>query len=266
MLTSLKNLKNCIVLASDGEIGKVEEFLFDDQTWKIRYLVVLAGHWLSEKKVLISPLAVTTVDVDEFRIHLSLTKNQVKNSPNVDTDQPVSRQYEIAHHDYYHWPYYWNSSDAWNLKAFDAGMRERPYPIPDSPAEATSPPGVPDGDPHLRSSHAVRGYKISAEDKHFGEVEDLIVDTESWDVRYLVVDTITFWPGNAVILAPQWVDSIDREEKQFKIKLTRKQIKSSPKYYTDEAIDRAYEEKLYDYYGHSKYWNQDARFHCIGSD
>jgi len=274
MLASLKTIKNCIVVASDGEIGKVKEFLFDDQTWKIRYLVVRAGHWISKEKVLISPVAVTDVDVDAFRIHLSLTQDQVKNSPDVDTDSPVSRQFETTYHDYYHWPYYWNSlnehngaqTGVLNLKAFQAEMLEQPYPLPYSPAQSNPPQGWMDGDPHLRSSQAVRGYKVSVEDKHFGAIEDLVIDLETWDVRYFVIDTISFWPGNSVILAPQWIDSIDRDLKQFRVKLTRKQIKSSPKYYTDETIDREYEEMLYNYYGHSKYWNQDARFHCIGSD
>jgi hypothetical protein len=44
--------------ATDGVIGDVKEFYFDDKTWDIRYLIIKTGGWLSGREVLISPAAI----------------------------------------------------------------------------------------------------------------------------------------------------------------------------------------------------------------
>lgn len=62
MLQSVRDLRGYIIHATDGEIGKVDQFLFDDETWTIRYLVVNTGNWLLKKLVLISPIALEKPD------------------------------------------------------------------------------------------------------------------------------------------------------------------------------------------------------------
>ena len=81
--------------ATDGIIGEVEDFYFDDDTWKIRYLIVKTGSWLSGRKVLISMGAIIKKDQLNELIPVNLTKKQVKESPDIDTEKPVSRQQEI---------------------------------------------------------------------------------------------------------------------------------------------------------------------------
>ena len=57
MQNSIKDLKGNTIVAPDGDIGKVDDFYFDDKSWTIRYLVADTGNWLLDRKVLISPIA-----------------------------------------------------------------------------------------------------------------------------------------------------------------------------------------------------------------
>src|SRR6516225_1580247 len=87
--------------ATDGEIGKVHDFYFGDDTWTVRYLVVDSGYWLSDRLVLISPHALKLLDDQVKVLHVVLTRRQIEDSPAIATDQPVSRQYETEYYKYY---------------------------------------------------------------------------------------------------------------------------------------------------------------------
>jgi len=108
MFVNSKHLQNFTIQATDGEIGSVEQFYFDDETWAIRYLVVKTGSWLDQRQVLISPFSIVRLNWEEKRLEVSLTKKQVEGSPDIDTQRPVFRQHEIAYLDYYGYPYYWS--------------------------------------------------------------------------------------------------------------------------------------------------------------
>src|SRR5205809_6020840 len=107
MLRSASEWDGYSIQATDGEIGHVAEFLFDDEKWTIRYLVVDTGGWLPGRRVLISPIALGETDWPGHRLHVKLTRQQVEESPVIDTDKPVSRQHEVSYYQYYRWPYYW---------------------------------------------------------------------------------------------------------------------------------------------------------------
>ncbi|MBK9444229.1 MAG: PRC-barrel domain-containing protein [Comamonadaceae bacterium] len=113
MLHSTQEMKDYAIGATDGEIGHVVDFFFDDQSWVIRYLVVETGSWLMSRKVLISPFALQDADWMHKRLPVQITREQVKHSPDVDTQKPVSRQHEMAYADYYGYPYYWDGSGLW---------------------------------------------------------------------------------------------------------------------------------------------------------
>ena len=113
MLRSMSDLENYAIGATDGSIGHVEDFYFDDQGWVIRYLVVKTGAWLAGRKVLISPIAVGEPNWTERVLPVAITKAQVKNSPDIDTDKPVSRQHEQDYTAYYGYPGYWGSTGMW---------------------------------------------------------------------------------------------------------------------------------------------------------
>ncbi|MGB7435982.1 MAG: PRC-barrel domain-containing protein [Candidatus Acidiferrum sp.] len=113
MLNKAKTLKGYKLDSLDGEIGKVKEFYFDDQHWAIRYLVADTGGWLTGRQVLISPYALIAVRKEDQDITIDLTKKQIEGSPSLNSDKPVSRQFEEGYYGYYGWPGYWNGPYMW---------------------------------------------------------------------------------------------------------------------------------------------------------
>ena len=147
MQKSTKELKGYAIDATDGDIGKVDDFYFDDKSWTIRYLVVDTGNWLLGRKVLLSPIAVGKADFSSGRFNVTLTKKQVEESPSVDTDKPVSRQHEAYYHDYYGYPYYWNGPYLWGPMYYPGRPGADQKRIEERRAEREEA-----GDLHLRSA------------------------------------------------------------------------------------------------------------------
>ena len=109
MFRSLGDLMGASMIATDGGIGRICNFLFDDELWKIRYCVVDVGHWLARREVLISMSAIDRPDWKTKTLRARLTKEQLRNGPDVDSKKPVSRQQEIAMREYFGWPAYWDT-------------------------------------------------------------------------------------------------------------------------------------------------------------
>ncbi len=235
--------------ASDGEIGTVCDILFDDASWSVRWLVVDTGTWLSGRKVLLPTSALGTIVAKEQRFSVKLTKQQVKDSPEIDTDRPVSRQMETGVYDYYGWSPYWGSGFYMGGYGYMGGMasphlgaRRREQVI----AEARA---ADNDDVHLRSVKAVTGYHIHANDGEIGHVEDFLVDDADWSIHYLVVDTKNWWPGKRILVSSRSAGEIDWTGRLVNLHVDRQRIKDSPAYDPSMTIDRAYDEKLLTYYG-----------------
>src|SRR3984885_4236237 len=122
MLRNAKDLHGFAIRATDGELGTVDELYFDDETWAIRYLTVETGGWLGGRQVLISPISVVGTEWQARRLDVALTKNQVENSPNIATHQPVSRQHEAAYYGYYGYPYYWEGPYLWGPAFYPSAL------------------------------------------------------------------------------------------------------------------------------------------------
>jgi hypothetical protein len=181
---------------------------------------------------------------------LALTRDKIKNSPSVDLDKPVSRQQELALFGYYEYPYYWGYAGLWGMGAHPKVLADgAPNQVPAAP-EPASP-----GDVHLRSAREIRGYHIEGTDAAIGHVDDFIVDDETWEVRYLVVDTRNWWLDKKVLVDPHWTSHISWAEKKVFVDLSRQAIKNSPKWDPAAPINREYEARLYDYYGRPVYWD-----------
>jgi hypothetical protein len=244
MLRSIKSLRGFTIEAKDGHIGKVHALLFDGHTWAIRYLVVDTGTWLPGRKVLIAATSLGRPSWEERVFPVALTREQVRNAPDIDVDKPVSRQREIELHAYYDWTPYWGMSN---------DMIGGPVPIPTA-AEREAIEKAAKGDPNLRSAREVTGYRIHAKDGQIGHLEDFIVTDSDWVIRYLVVDTRNWLPGRRVLLSPKWVHEISWEERQVWVDVTRETVRNSPHYDPSEPVNREYEIEMYDYYGRPKYW------------
>jgi uncharacterized protein YrrD len=258
MLRSVKSFEGYKVRASDDEIGSVRDFYFDDEHWAIRYLVVDTGAFFSGRRVLVSPVAFRQADWSSQQFHLALTREKVKNSPSIDLDKPVSRQYEREYFRYFGWPYYWGypGGGIWGGLAYPSAMAGQAWSDQPHAEHAEKD----DGDPHLRSVREVVGYHIQGTDNDIGHVDDFIVDDETWAIRYLVIDTRNWWFDRKVLVAPHWAERISWDEHNVYLNLKREQIKHSPEWHADAPVNREYETRLYDYYGRPAYWSgQDKR-------
>ena len=249
MLRSLKDLERYTVSATDGDIGIVDNFLLDDERWIVRYLVVETGGVFDGRRVLISPISFREAEWSTHRFHLALTMDKVKNSPSVDVDKPVSRQHEMDYHHYYGYPYYWGASGLWGMGAYPALLAAGKWDKARAGHSAKA-----SGDVHMRGAKAVHGYHIQGSDEAIGHVEDFIVDDETWEVRYLVVDTSNWWLGKKVLVAPRWANRVSWEEENVYVDMTRQAIKNSPEWDPAAAVNREYEAVLHDYYGRPAYW------------
>jgi hypothetical protein len=247
MLRNLRELFGFAIMATDGEIGRVHDFYFDDQAWAVRYLVSETGHWLTGRLVLISPQALRAPDWRKHAFPVSLTKQQVEDSPSIYSDLPVSRQHEIELHRHYGWTPYWGGGIfPGDMLAFYPALmqtirRPEKEPVPYDPATSG-------GDPHLRSAREVIGYHVRAIDGEIGHVEDFIVEDGGWALRYLVVDTHNWLPGKRVLLSPRWIDEVSWGEARAKVGLRRSAVKEAPEYHHGMEIDWEYEEALRRHY------------------
>ena len=253
MLRNVKDLRGHAIRATDGVIGRVEDFYFDDQDWAIRYLVVDTGGWLSGRKVLISPIAIGPPDWTTQVMPVSLTKAQVEHSPDIDTRKPVSRQHEVEYFGYYGYPYYWGGAGLWGMGAYPGSLTTEGRIEEELKAHRTHPARAPD-DCHLRSSNAVIGHHIDATDGAIGHVEDLLVDDHTWAIRYLIVDTRNWWGGQHVLVAPQWITDVSWSEATVSVDLTRQAVKDAPLYDSAAELDRRQEQRIYEHYERPGYW------------
>jgi hypothetical protein len=256
MLRSLAELRRYTVTATDGDVGTVVNFLFDDERWAIRYLVVKTGGFFDERRVLVSPLSLRAIDWGTRKFHLNLTQDKIRRSPSVDVHKPVSRQYELDHSRYYGYPYYWSG-----MEMGGPGGGPGYYPLQEMIPGSRPPcgPADPSADVHLRSVKEVRGYRIEGTDRSIGFVADFIVDGEAWEVRYLLVATSHGWWGHKVLIAPRWASDIDWARRHVCIDLRREAIKSSPSWDPTSVIGRDYEQRLHDHYERRGYWGGAPR-------
>lgn len=248
MLIETKALHGCKIHATDGEVGTIDEILFDDTVWIARYLVVATGPWLFQRKVLIVPAKLKQIDWAARTLYVDLARDQIENSPSVDTHKPVSRQWETDYYNYYALPYYWGGNTGWGQTwGTRPPMGLMPFETPQLQQHEAELLHSHD-DPHLRSTKALGGYKISAADGHIGHVRDFIIDDLTWEIQYLGVDTGDWWPGKKVLLPLTWVRSINWPDNSVLIEATRLEVQNMPEWDTDELITSEFQAKLYGYY------------------
>jgi hypothetical protein len=272
MLRSMKDLENYAISATDGLVGHLKDFYFDDDAWVVRYFVVNAGTWLSSRMVLVSPIAVDHPDWIERTLAVSITKEQVKNSPHIDTDKPVSRQNEAQYFGYYGYPVYWDGAGLWGDGMFPYAMapgyggygidrveRERQLAAYLRDERESNRNSDHKDDPHLRSCNAVTGYHLHAIDGDIGHVSGFLVDDETWAIRYLIVDTSNWWVGHKVLVAPPWITSVNWADQTVSVSLSRKSIKAAPRYDPAVPWSRNQDESLYAHHRRTGFWAGNTR-------
>jgi len=249
MIRSINELRNYDIVARDGSLGDVHDLFFDDHAWQVRYLVVDTGNWLPGRRVLLAPQSVEGIDGADGKVAVGLSKQEIRESPGVEADSPVSRQNEIALADHFRWPRYWEE--------YPSGMGMVPmiphlqHQAAGSEPRALDDEAIPQGDPNLRSATEIEGYHVAAHDGDIGHIDDLLFDDSDWTLRFLVVDTKNWWPGKKVLVAPAWTRGIDWSEEKLHVAAEKETIKQAPEYESGMEIDQKLERRIFQHYGHT---------------
>jgi uncharacterized protein YrrD len=218
MLRSVKNLTGFTIGAVDGEIGKVTDIYFDDLTWKVRYFVVEAGNWLVGRKVLLSPIALHAADMQAKTFPTSLTKDQVRHSPDIDADKPVSVQEEEKLHKHYLWPQqregglgFMTTGMVGGVIAPDIPLEERIEKNPDleEPLQGDLPEPEMPADKHLRSFDGTSGYTIHANDGEYGAVNDFLIEDTTWTIPFVVIKAGNLFANKKVLRPTSSIEKIE---------------------------------------------------------
>lgn len=248
-LISLGYVHGYSVAARDGELGTIDEFLFDDEIWAVRYVVIKTGDWLPGKKVLISPFTLEAPDWELTKLSVSLTMDQVRTGPLLGADEQVSRLHQIELYRHYGWVPYW--------------VEEEYYDVPPHPSRVISNQSPEDeraADPHLFGTRETAEYRVEALNGDAGHIEDFIMDEDDWVIHYIANALEDPLPeeesSKLVLISIEWVQKVVRNEERIYVDLDRARIRSSPVFDPAVPIDREYELELYDHYGRPRYWDQ----------
>jgi hypothetical protein len=211
MLIAAKKMYGIPLEGADGRVGTLSDILFDDNSWRLRHLVVNLDRWFLGQQVLLDPNVIERMEWSDRKMLVHLTKEQARQSPNVDTDLPVARReiQEAAH--LLVWEAYWTS-------------------VLDTLPEM-------EGDPHLRSTKMLTGLHLHCTDGQLGHVVDFLIDDQQWSVGELLVDTRNWWPGKRVLIEPSLVERIDWVEREIWLSLPRGQVEDRPAFEYDTPIE-----------------------------
>jgi uncharacterized protein YrrD len=253
MIRSQSEISGYAIHATDGLIGAVSDILFEDTTWLVRWLVIDTGDWLVGRKVLLPLSALAHVNHIGHQFNVKLTRQQVKDCPNLGTDQPVSRQMETSLYNYYDWSPYWDDGSHLGMVGYMGfgGSLVAPPSLGLMQLEEKIDNKRPSrDDPTLRSVKEVIGYHIDADNGEIGRVDNVLVEDEDWSVHYLVVDTKNWWPGNKVLISPLSVREIRWADRMVSLSVNRQRVKDSPAYDPSMTVDSIYEGVFHKHYDH----------------
>lgn len=255
MLRNMNHLKEFVIQATDGEMGRAKHFMFDDEDWTVRYAVVQTGSWINRKMVLVSPIFVTGIRWPEQQITVSLTREQVRHSPDLDTKQPISRRQEREYYKYFKTPAYWTGYGLWGTGMHPEDILGISQQKQTREPQGGGPSDVEDTQTHLRSSAEVEGYALFANRGEVGKVVDFIFDEKTWAIRYLVVGTGRMLSqGKRVLVSPRWTKEISWKRRQVFVDIENTKIEEAPEYNPDEPVTPEYEQRLLSYYGRVAPW------------
>jgi uncharacterized protein YrrD len=257
MLHTLNDLEGFAIQAIDGNIGKIKDFYFDDRRWVIRHLVVEIGSLLESHKVLLSPVHIKHLNREDKTILVDLSVDDIKTSPHIDTDRPVSQQYEIDYLSYYGYAFYWGTNSLWDSNSDPKALTA----TGENPKAAETFAAIDTvrrmhGDRHLRSCNEIVNYHIQASDGEIGHLQGMMIDEDTWAIRYFIANTSNWWLGHQVLIDPQEVQDISWGNAKIYVNMTQQQIQSAPMFDPEVPLNRQKELGVYLHYGRDGYWEE----------
>lgn len=243
-------LKGFHLQAQDGEIGKMKDILIDDHQWGGRWMVADTGDWLPGRKVLLSPISFEEPDTDAKCIPVRMTQKEIEESPPLEEDAPVSLQYEKTFYDQFYWPYYWIGGGLW------ANETEPIYLDPDRNQEEidTELESDPEHQQHvLRSADELKNYQVTSsrtfDEDVLGTVTDLVIDTRTWAVPYLILQNRSLMPSKKILVPQDRVVQTDWHKHNIQLNLEENVFGIAPGLEDTECISPEMEERALAFFG-----------------
>ena len=226
MLRSYNKLIGFSVHATDGEIGRIRDLIFDETVWTVRYAEVSIENWVLGKVVLLSTLILGQTAL--FSIDTMLTIEQIVHCPAIDPYFIISRKYEEELHNYFSWNYYWaqqNETDQYKTSC------------------------------KLQSVKGIKGYHVEALDGGIGHLSDFLIDDLNWKIRYCVIDTGTWLPGKKVLVSPDWFGNVDDQSLKIELDIKQEKVKSAPDFEMSTPLTNEYETSVFAHFDKKPYWS-----------
>jgi len=225
MLINISELIGRHMEALDGEAGTIEDLYFEDLTWIIRYLIVRTGKWLSGRKVLLSPRCLANKPGKTGPFKVNLTQDQIRNSPDINTEKPVYRQQEIEIAEYY------PGLDYWGKGSYAGGVANASIILDKQIIKkAFKKDNGPAVDLHLQSVRHMTGYRVHATDGEIGHAGDFIVDEATWKLEYLVVETHHLFRDKQVLVPVGDISKEQWSNAEIYVNIPRSSLKNSLAY------------------------------------
>lgn len=221
MLQNTRDLYANEIFAKDGDVGTLEDFFFDEKTWLIRYVVADTGAWLPGRTVLLCAHFLGEIDTGRKRLGVNLVREQIQNSPPVDSRIAVTRQYEAEYYHYYGLPAYWSSASTSESGAAQGGGLQSAGGIAMPFWRHRS------ADSRLRSARVAAGFQIEALDGAVGRVSGLFLDDRSWSIPALVADAGNWYSGKQILISAYNVDRMNFGESTVYVNLHRADIQNT---------------------------------------
>jgi hypothetical protein len=229
MLQRLQDYERLAVEATDGQLGSVDDFLFDDERWTIRYLVASTGS-LFGRKVALSPIAANSPDWTEDRLSIRLSMDRIRQSPDLLMAGDIPRTREREYAAYYGYPAYWGGPGLWAWAGAPGALAGTPPPEYRVSNRDDDPASAETYRHRLRSVVDLRGAHLHALDGELGHIEDVIVDGESWNMPYLVVGTSNWIGGKRVLMPTAMALAVDWPARRLHVQVPREHLKEAPAY------------------------------------
>lgn len=238
MKISLRHIIGFRLSTKDRVKGKVLDFFFDEERWVVRYMEADQGKILPNKKVLVPRALLDEPDWEKENFNVSLTRKEFDKCPAMDENKPVSREYEARLLSHLQMKDYWTVAPP-----APTGMTYPVRPIEPPAAQIKEE----DIDTNLRSFNEILGYKVLALDGKYGELTDVIVDDEDWQILYMVISDGGI--DHEIMFPISSVKEISYKDQTVSLDTKIRDLKNAPEFIPAAPVNEEYEKKVYDYYG-----------------
>ncbi len=254
MLLSLRDITGYRMMARDGEIGKVTDFLFDQRDWSIRYIVDKTSA-LFGKQVLIDVSAIKKISWSDQVLELSIDKKQVRESPDIDFKSILKKENEQKLIDHFQGTVNWTSIDKQGTLPLTRGLSLDIYGDKSNSDYARLIVQDTEFDPEgLQSSSMAVNFKISTNNGHLGHAEDFIIDDSNWMIRFMVIDTRGGQNKKKILLRPESIDWISWRKKHVSVNMDKEKIQGCPNFEVSFPLSQEYADLLYNQFECSNFW------------